>query len=107
MPARGRSLSAKRVWEGLKAGGRALTAVARSPTLPGSQRNATHRGAMMAYKFELFTDKAGETRFRFKASNGEIMFSSEGYKQKKSAQDAIASIQKNVAAAAVDDQTGK
>lgn len=64
-------------------------------------------GAMMAYKFELYTDKAGETRFRFKASNGETMFSSEGYKQKKSAQDAIASIQKNVAAATIDDQTGK
>lgn len=61
----------------------------------------------MAYKFEIYTDKAGETRFRFKASNGEIMFSSEGYKQKKSAQDAIASIQKNVAGAAIDDQTGK
>ena len=40
----------------------------------------------MAYKFELYTDKAGETRFRFKAPNGEIMFGSEGYKQKKSAQ---------------------
>jgi len=64
-------------------------------------------GAMMAYKFELFTDKAGETRFRFKASNGEIMFSSEGYKQKKSAQDAIASIQKNSPGAAIDDQTAK
>ncbi|RIK99509.1 MAG: DUF1508 domain-containing protein [Proteobacteria bacterium] len=61
----------------------------------------------MAYKFELFTDKAGETRFRFKASNGEIMFSSEGYKQKKSAQDAIASIQKNSPGAAIDDQTAK
>lgn len=64
-------------------------------------------GAMMAYKFELYTDKAGETRFRFKASNGEIMFSSEGYKQKKSAQDAIASIQKNASGASVDDKTGK
>jgi uncharacterized protein YegP (UPF0339 family) len=61
----------------------------------------------MAYKFELYTDKAGETRFRFKASNGEIMFGSEGYKQKKSAEDAIASIQKNAAGATVDDQTTK
>lgn len=64
-------------------------------------------GNSMAYKFELYTDKAGETRFRFKAPNGEIMFGSEGYKQKKSAQDAIASIQKNAGGATVEDNTGK
>ncbi len=85
----------------------ALTPVSRSPTLRGSAVQSNPPGAMMAYKFELFTDKAGETRFRFKASNGEIMFSSEGYKQKKSAQDAIASIQKNSPGAAIDDQTAK
>lgn len=61
----------------------------------------------MAYKFELYTDKAGETRFRFKAPNGEIMFGSEGYKQKKSAQDAVASIQKNAGGSTVEDNTGK
>ena len=26
------------------------------------------------YKFEVYKDKAGEFRFRFKASNGETMF---------------------------------
>jgi uncharacterized protein len=48
--------------------------------------------------------QGGEFRFRFKASNGEIMFGSEGYKAKKSALDAIESIKKNAPAAAVDDQ---
>jgi hypothetical protein len=38
----------------------------------------------MAYKFEIYKDKAGEFRFRFKAPNGEIMFGSEGYKAKAS-----------------------
>ena len=56
-------------------------------------------------KFEVYKDKAGEFRFRYKASNGEIMFSSEGYKAKTSALDAIESIKKNVAGASVDDQT--
>ena len=56
-------------------------------------------------KFEVYKDKAGEFRFRYKASNGEIMFSSEGYKAKTSAMDAIDSIKKNVAGAAVEDQT--
>jgi uncharacterized protein YegP (UPF0339 family) len=32
------------------------------------------------YKFEIYQDRAGEYRFLFKASNGETIFSSEGYK---------------------------
>lgn len=63
------------------------------------------RGEIMAYKFEVYTDKAGETRFRFKAPNGESMCASEGYKSKKSALDAIASIQKNCPGAAIEDKT--
>ncbi|XSG82896.1 MAG: YegP family protein [Methyloligella sp. ZOD6] len=59
----------------------------------------------MAYKFEVYTDKKGETRFRFKASNGEVMFGSEGYKAKASAISAIESIKKNAPGADVDDQT--
>lgn len=60
----------------------------------------------MAYKFEVYKDKAGEFRFRFKASNGESMFGSEGYKTKSSAMSAIESIKKNASGASVDDQTG-
>ncbi|RXF75607.1 YegP family protein [Hansschlegelia zhihuaiae] len=59
----------------------------------------------MAHKFELYKDKKGEFRFRFKASNGETMFASEGYKAKASAEKAIESIKKNAPAAATDDQT--
>jgi uncharacterized protein YegP (UPF0339 family) len=36
----------------------------------------------MAYKFEVYKDKKGEYRFRFRAPNGQLMFSGEGYKQK-------------------------
>ena len=54
-------------------------------------------------KFELYKDKKGETRFRFRASNGEVMFSSEGYKAKASALKAIESLRKNVVAAAVEE----
>jgi uncharacterized protein YegP (UPF0339 family) len=49
--------------------------------------------------------KKGEFRFRFKAPNGENMFSSEGYKQKQSTTNAIESIKKNAPNAEVDDQT--
>jgi uncharacterized protein YegP (UPF0339 family) len=59
----------------------------------------------MAYKFEIYKDKAGEFRVRFKAPNGETMFSTEGYAAKSSAVNAIASIQKNGPSAAIDDQS--
>ncbi len=61
----------------------------------------------MSYKFEVYTDKAGETRFRFKAPNGEPMCGSEGYKSKASALAAIDSIKKNAAGAVIDDKTTK
>jgi len=57
------------------------------------------------YKFEIYKDKSGEFRFRFKASNGESMFSSEGYKAKASAQSAIESIKKNAPGATLVDLT--
>jgi uncharacterized protein YegP (UPF0339 family) len=56
-------------------------------------------------KFTINTDAGGEFRFRIVAANGNILASSEGYSQKQSAIDAIASIQKNAADAAVVDET--
>ncbi|MFJ6324895.1 MULTISPECIES: YegP family protein [unclassified Rhizobium] len=57
------------------------------------------------YKFEVYKDKAGEFRFRFRASNGEIMFGSEGYKAKASALHAIESIKAHAPGATTEDQT--
>ncbi len=50
----------------------------------------------MAGKWELYTDKGGEYRFRLKAANGEVIaLASEGYKSKSSALNGIESIRKN------------
>ncbi|MBV7256100.1 DUF1508 domain-containing protein [Pacificimonas sp. WHA3] len=49
----------------------------------------------MAHKFEIYTDKAGEHRVRFKY-NSEIIFSTEGYSSRSGAKRAIESIQKHV-----------
>ena len=46
-------------------------------------------------KFEVYTDKAGETRFRLKAANGEVILASEGYKAKSSCMNGIESVRKN------------
>ena len=45
-------------------------------------------------KFEVYTDKAGEFRFRLKARNGEIIATSEGYKAKASCLNGIESVRK-------------
>ena len=58
----------------------------------------------MAYKFEIYRDKAGEFRVRFKY-NSETMFSTEGYSTKASAKNAIESLKKNGPDAEIDDTT--
>lgn len=62
------------------------------------------REARVAHKFEIYKDKAGEFRVRFKY-NSEVMFSTEGYASKASAQNAIDSIKKNGPAAPVEDNS--
>ena len=52
------------------------------------------REAAVAHTFEIYKDKAGEFRVRFKY-NSEVMFSTEGYASKSSAENAIESIKKN------------
>lgn len=49
----------------------------------------------MAGKFEIYTDKAGEFRFRLKASNGQSILASEGYKAKSGCTNGIESVKKN------------
>ena len=46
-------------------------------------------------KFEVYTDKAGEFRFRLKAKNGQIIATSEGYTTMKNCKNGINSVGKN------------
>lgn len=55
-------------------------------------------------KFEVYTDKAGEFRFRLKARNGEIIATSEGYKAKPSCLNGVESVRKNAPDAAVEEE---
>ncbi|HAG14310.1 MAG TPA: hypothetical protein DCG49_10705 [Ruminococcus sp.] len=48
-------------------------------------------------KFEIYTDKAGEFRFRLKATNGQIIAVSEGYKAMSGCMNGIESVRKNAA----------
>ncbi len=46
-------------------------------------------------KFEVYKDKAGEYRFRLKATNGQVIAVSEGYKAEDSCLNGIESVKKN------------
>ncbi len=46
-------------------------------------------------KFEMYTDKRGETRYRLKATNGQIILTGEGYAAKASCRNGIESVRKN------------
>jgi len=58
----------------------------------------------VAHHFEIWKDKKGEFRVRFKY-NSEVMFSTEGYSSKTSAKNAIKSIQTKGPAAEVIDNS--
>ena len=57
-------------------------------TVPGFEK-ALHP------KFEMYQDKAGEYRFRLKATNGQIIATSEGYKTKVACENGIDSVRRN------------
>ena len=52
-------------------------------------------------KFEVYADKAGEFRFRLKATNGQVIAVSEGYKAMKSCLNGVESVRKNAADAQI------
>lgn len=55
-------------------------------------------------KFEMYTDKAGEFRFRLKATNGQVIVVSEGYKAKAGCINGIESVRKNAPDAPIEEQ---
>ncbi len=54
-------------------------------------------------KFEVYTDKAGEFRFRLTATNGENILASEGYTTKANCLNGVESVKKNAPDAAIEE----
>lgn len=55
-------------------------------------------------KFEMYIDKAGEYRFRLKATNGQTIATSEGYSAKAGCLNGIDSVKRNASDAEIDEQ---
>lgn len=69
-------------------------------------QTAAEVAAVTHPKFEVYTDKAGEFRFRLKARNGEIIAVSEGYKAKASCLNGVDSVRRNAPEATVEKVEG-
>ncbi len=54
-------------------------------------------------KFEVYQDKAGEYRFRLKATNGQVIATSEGYTSKANCLNGVESVKKNAVDAKVEE----
>ncbi|HEV8292634.1 MAG TPA: DUF1508 domain-containing protein [Tepidisphaeraceae bacterium] len=68
-------------------------------------RAADDSQAKSAATFEVYKDKAGEFRWRLKASNGQnIATSGEGYAEKRSCLSAIESVKRNAPTAKIEEK---
>jgi len=58
---------------------------------------------MATGKFEVYTDRTGEYRFRLKAPNGEIIAVGQGYSSKAACLNGIESVKKNAPDAPIEE----
>lgn len=68
---------------------------------------AVKDNAGVAERFQKLTSKKGEPYFTLMATNGQVVGNSEMYSSERSRDGGIASVMKNAAGAAVDNQTAK
>ena len=98
----GEPIGISEVYASLASCKKGIASVQKNAPVAGVQ-DLTEEGAAAVKhpKFEVYTDKAGEYRFRLKATNGEIIAVSEGYKAEDSCLNGIESTKKNAAEAEV------
>ena len=68
------------------------------------ERHPEEAGGPLPYKFEIYRGQDGLFYWRFKASNGDVMVSSDPYTTKASAKHAIESMQANAPEAIIEDK---
>ena len=97
----GETIGVSEVYASLASCKKGIASVQKNAPVAGVQ-DLTEEGAAVKHpKFEVYTDKQGEFRFRLKATNGEVILASEGYVKKASCLNGIESVRKNAADGAV------
>ena len=94
----GEVIATSEVYESEAACKNGIASVAKNAPVANVE-NQTNEGcaAEKCPKFEVYTDKAGEYRFRLKAPNGQIIAVSEGYTSEAGCLNGVESVKKNAA----------
>ena len=97
----GQVIASSQVYKSLASAKAGVASVQKNAQAPIEDQTVEGFEAQKCPKFEVYVDKAGEFRFRLKASNGQIIATGEGYKAKTSCLNGIESIGKNAPEAEV------
>ena len=82
-----------------------IASIIKNADVPVEDQTVKGFKALPNPKFEVYKDKKGEIRFRLKSSNGQIIATSEGYKDMAGAMNGVKSVKKNAADAKIVDET--
>ena len=98
----GQVVATSQVYKSLRSAKLGIASVAKNAPVAGVE-DQTEKGfaALPMPKFEVYADKAGKTRFRLKAKNGQIIAVGEAYESKKACLAGVASVAKNAADAKI------
>lgn len=101
----GEVIATSEVYSGIDACRNGIASVQKNaPTAPVENQTVEGYATEKNPKFEVYNDKAGEFRFRLKASNGQIIAVSEGYKALAGCMNGIESVKKNAPDAEIVEQ---
>ena len=92
----GEPIGISEVYASLASCKKGIASVQKNAPVAGVQDLTDEGAAAVKHpKFEVYTDKKGEFRFRLKATNGQVIATSEGYKAEASCVNGIESVKKN------------
>ena len=92
----GQVVATSQVYKSLRSAKIGIASVAKNAPIAGIENQTVENFEKLPMpKFEVYTDKAGKTRFRLKAKNGQIIAVGEAYETLKACLAGVASVQKN------------
>lgn len=92
----GEIIASSEVYKTLASCKNGIESVRKNSAKAGVEDQSVENATVLKHpKFVVYVDKAGEYRFRLKATNGQIIAVSEGYKAKASCLNGIESVKKN------------
>ena len=105
MAANGQPIATSEVYETKAACLRGVESVRRNAGKARVEDQTQSNGAPVTNpKFEIYTDRAGQFRFRLKARNGGIIAVSEAYKTKAACENGVESVRKNAPEAELEEE---